>query len=118
MAAPLLSGRATAALGIFSVVLGFAAGVTPAPLSWMLAGVAMVAALFGGIAGIQVPRFAVGRPLVKASWIAPLGTTAGLLIDHANTLPDGLVRGVLLTLAVVCVGLAGIPFPSNRGGER
>ena len=114
---PLLPRAVTATLGTLAAVLAFAAGVVGAPLSWILAALAVLCALFAGVSGFQVPLFTIGRPLVKASWIAPLGTVAALLVEHAHSLPDGYMRGALLTAAVVCVGLAGIPLPSP-GGER
>lgn len=117
--APLLPAAVTAALGTLAAVLGFAAGVVIAPLSWVLALAAMLCALFAGLAGFQVPRFTVGSPLVKASLIGPLTTGAAILVDHATTLPEGYVRAALLTLAVLCVGLAGVPLPvPGAGGGR
>lgn len=116
--AALVSKPVMAILAALAAILGFGAGVVSAPASWALAAAAVVLALFAGVTGFTVPKFAVGRPLVKAGWIAPLTTVAGFLVDYAVTLPEGYLKGALVTAAIVCVGLAGVPFPAPRGGGK
>lgn len=116
--APLLSKSMAGVLAVLATILGFGAGVVDAPASWILAAVAMVLALVAGVSGFKVPKFTVGRPLVKASWIGPLSTIALFLVDYSTTLPDGYFKGGLIAAAIVCVGLAGVPLPSPRGGGR
>lgn len=117
-AAPLVSKPVAALLAALATILGFGAGVVSAPASWVLAVAALISALFAGVTGFKVPKFTVGRPLVKAGWIGPLATIAGFLVDYAVSLPDGPLKGGLLVGAVVCVGLAGVPLPSPRGGGQ
>jgi hypothetical protein len=117
MVAPTVSKPVAAILATLATVLGFGAGVLPSPASWALAATAVILALLAGVTGFAVPRFTVGRPLVKASWIAPLGAVAGFLVDYAATLPEGYGKGGLMAAAIVCVGLAGVPLPAPRGGR-
>lgn len=116
-ARPLISGPLAAVLATLAAVGAFTAGILPAPGSWILAALACVLALVAGVTGFRVPDFAVGRPLVKASLVAPLTTIAGFVVDYAFTLPEGYVKGGLTVLAIVCVGLAGVPLPRPRGGQ-
>lgn len=116
--APLLSKPVAALLAVLAAALGFGAGVLAAPASWILAGTACILALAAGVTGFAVPRFTVGRPVVKASWIGPLATLAGLLVDYAVSVPDGPLKGGLMVAAILCVGLAGVPLPGPRGGGQ
>lgn len=116
-APPLVSGPVAAVLATLAAVGAFAAGILSAPASWVVAALACVLALVAGVTGFDIPRFAVGRPIVKASLIAPLTTIAGFLVDYAHTLPEGYVKGGLGVLAVVCVGLTGVSLPRPRSGQ-
>jgi hypothetical protein len=98
-------------LGGLAAVGGFAAGLLSSPASWVVASLAVLLALVAGVTGFQVPDFTVGRPVVKGAWIGPLTTFAGLLVNHASTLPEGYLKGLLLMLAIVCAGAAGVPLP-------
>lgn len=115
--AALVSKPVAAVLAGLAAVLGFGAGVLSAPASWVLAALAVILALLAGVTGFKVPKFTVGRPLVKATWIGPLATIAGFLVDYALTLPDGYLKGALAAAAIACVGLAGIPLPGPRGAR-
>jgi hypothetical protein len=110
-APPLISGAVAAVLAALATVGGFAAGILSSPQSWIVAALAVACAVVAGVKGFDVPKFTVGRPLVKAALIGPLTTVAGLAIDYAITLPGGYLRGALGVVAIVCVGLAGVPLP-------
>lgn len=108
---PLVPPAVAAVLAVLSTLAGFAAGLLSSPASWICAALALVLALVAGVVGFKVPSFTVGRPLVKATMVAPLVGVAGLLVQLATGLPEGYARGGLLLAAVVCAGLAGAPLP-------
>jgi hypothetical protein len=110
-APPLVSGAVAAILATLAALGGFAAGILSSPQSWIVAALALLCAVVAGVKGFDVPKFAVGRPLVKAALIGPLTTVAGLAIDYALTLPEGYLKGAFGVAAIVCVGLAGVPLP-------
>jgi hypothetical protein len=102
----LLTGRGATVALVLASVLGFAASLMPEPYGLVVAVAAMLASgLAGAVA--EVPRFAHGRQLVSAAMAPGLFGLGAFIGQHALTLPEGWLKGVLVAVSVACVAASG-----------
>lgn len=111
---PLISMKLAAAAAAVAGVLAFAASAVPSfsfiP-GWVGFGLWVLASIAALLAGVALPGFKGGNPVVPATLVPAFLGASGGLATLASTMSPGTLQSVVLFLAVVCAALAGKAMP-------
>lgn len=107
---PLVPAGVAVVLAALSPMLLMAGSVLPAPWGGV---VSILAFVMAGLAGIALPSpaWADGRPIVQGPALLVAGTAGPLVAGLSEHLPDGPIRLVAATVALVATFLAGKAAP-------